>query len=130
MVYSLNSFSSPVSLSGGWNGATQAGVATEILPSPITPVPDSTAGATLRIDASGDASTGSFTYRVTGTSGGLTHYVDVPVQINLASSVYTYTPTPTWTVHVATPGAPFAVGQPVYVSYYADVGLNGTRPLR
>jgi len=80
-VTSLNAFSSPVDLSGSWLGAAPTGVTPSPLPSPITPTSGGTASSTLTIGAAPDASIGTFTFRVTATSGALTHTADVGVEI-------------------------------------------------
>jgi len=92
-VTSLNGFNSAVALSGSWMGAAPAGVV-PTLPSPITPPSGGTATSTLTIVADASASTGPFTYQVTGTSGALTHAFDVTVQIAAGATDYTITATP------------------------------------
>jgi len=92
-VTSLNGFNSAVALSGSWVGAAPTGV-TPTLPSPITPPPGATATSTLTIVADATASTGPFTYRVTGTSAALIHTFDVTVQINAGAADFTITATP------------------------------------
>ena len=92
-VTSLNAFNSAVALSGSWVGAAPAGV-TPTLPSPITPPPDATGTSTLTIAADATASTGPFTYRVTGTSAALIHTFDVAVQVNAGAADFTITPSP------------------------------------
>jgi len=92
-VTSLNSFNSAVALSGSWLGAAAAGV-TPTLPSPITPPSGGTATSTLTIAADATASTGPFTYQVTGMSGALLHTFDVAVQINAGAADFTITPSP------------------------------------
>lgn len=92
-VTSLNGFNSAVALSGSWMGAAPAGVV-PTLPSPITPSSGGTATSTLAIVADASASTGPFTYQVTGTSGALTHTFDVTIQIAAGATDYTITATP------------------------------------
>jgi len=92
-VTSLNGFNSAVALSGSWVGAAPAGVV-PTLPSPITPPSGGTATSTLTIVADASASTGPFTYQVTGTSGALTHAFDITVQIAAGATDYTVTATP------------------------------------
>lgn len=92
-VTSLNAFNSAVALSGSWLGAAPAGVTTT-LPSPVTPPSGATATSILTIAADVSASTGPFTYRITGTSGALIHTFDVAVQINAGAADFTITATP------------------------------------
>ncbi len=79
-VTSLNGFNSPVMMSISWIGPTPSDV-TFNLPSPITPPSNSMTTSPLTVTVSSTASTGSYTLRVTGTSGVLTHQVDITVQI-------------------------------------------------
>ncbi len=109
-ITSMNGFSSSVDLGGSWFGSAPSSGVTFSLPTPVTPPSGSTATSTLTVSASGGASTGSFTLRVTGTSGSLTHFVDVTVQINAATtSTTTSTPTTaTVTVTTSTTSTPAA----------------------
>ena len=66
-----------VSLSGGWVGSTPSGVTPGLSPTSGYP----TFGSTLTITTSLSASIGTFTYRITGTGGGVTRTVDVNVYI-------------------------------------------------
>ena len=92
-VTSLNGFSAAVDLSGSWMGAAPTGVV-PTLPSPITPPSGGIATSILTIAASSGASTGPFTYRVTGTSGALVHTADVAVQINAGTADFAITVSP------------------------------------
>ena len=92
-VTSLNAFGAAVSLSGSWVGAAPSGV-THALPTPITPTSGGTATSMLTITAAVGSSTGAFTFRVTGTSGTLTHATDVGIQINSGAADFTITVTP------------------------------------
>jgi len=97
-VASLNGFNAPVMMSVSWIGPTPSGV-TFNLPSPITPPSNSMTTSPLTVTASSDASIGSYTLRVTGTSGVLTHQVDITVQITAAATTNgTTIVTPTVTV--------------------------------
>ncbi|HXZ89994.1 MAG TPA: CFI-box-CTERM domain-containing protein [Candidatus Dormibacteraeota bacterium] len=71
-VTSLNGFSSAVTLSASWVGRAPAGVNLTLV-SPVTPTPGSPAADSLTVTTSTNASTGTFTVQVTGTSGSLTH---------------------------------------------------------
>ncbi len=92
-VTSLNAFSAAVGLSGSWVGAAPSGV-TQALPTPITPTSGGNATSILTVTTAASSSTGSFTFRVTGTSDALTHAVDIPVQINSGASDFTITVSP------------------------------------
>lgn len=84
-VLSVNGFSSAVALSTSWVGAAPTNVNTN-LPGPITPPPGVVATSTLTVNPTSSTSAGTYTLRVTGTSGALTHYVDVTVQVNDGTS--------------------------------------------
>lgn len=102
-VTSLNGFNAPVMMSVSWIGPTPSDV-TFNLPSPITPPSDSMTTSPLTVTASSIASTGSYTLRVTGTSGVLTHQVDITVQITAAATTNgTTIVTPTVTVTTEQP---------------------------
>lgn len=84
-VASLNAFNSPVTLVGSWVGTAPSGV-NFVLTSPITPPSGSTATSPLSVTADPTASTGSFTLRVTGTSGALSHSVDLTIQVSASAT--------------------------------------------
>lgn len=67
-----------VSLNGSWIGTNPSGVTPTFSPSSGTP----TYTSTLTFSTTASASTGSFTYRVSGQDGGLTRTVDVTLQIS------------------------------------------------
>jgi len=92
-VTSIYGFSSPVGLSGIWVGTEPTGVAYTI-PSPVTPAPDGTSSSTLTIVAAATASTGTFTFQVVGTSGPLTHSVNLTVTIATGAVDFTITASP------------------------------------
>ena len=91
-VLSLQSFSSAVALTVSWVGVAPSDV-TLILPSPITPPAGSTASSPLTVNAGMTASTGVFMLRVLGTSGALSHFVEITVQIAAAATTTTTSPT-------------------------------------
>jgi len=93
MITSLNGFTSPVTLTASWVGTAPANV-NYALTSPVTPPSGGTASSPLTITAGSGASTGSFTLRVTGASGSLTHTVDVIVQITATGTATTSTTSP------------------------------------
>jgi len=86
-VTSVNGFSSQVSLSASWVGTTPSGVTCTFSKNTVTPPSNGQDSSILTITASSSASTGSFTLRVTGTSGSLTHYADITVVISYESSL-------------------------------------------
>lgn len=92
-VTSIPDFSASVDLSGSWVGTAPSGV-TYSLPTPVTPPSGGTATSTLMITASSGASAGTFTFRVTGTSGTLIHSADVAVQITSGAADFTVTASP------------------------------------
>ena len=75
-VSSTNGFNSAVDLSYSWIGSAPSGVSVS-LPGPVTPTPATPATSPLTVSASSSSSTGSFTLAVTGTSGALTHSVNL-----------------------------------------------------
>ncbi len=79
-VTSIDGFTSAVELAGSWSGARAEGVAFT-LPTPITPPPGRGVASTLIISAGPIASTGTFTFQVTGKSGSLTHAANLTVTI-------------------------------------------------
>ncbi len=90
VVTSLNGFSSAVGLSSSWVGSAPTDVSFA-LPGPITPPAGSTASSTLTIMAGPSASVGAFVFRVTGTSGPLSHSVDLGVQVTPGATTTTTT---------------------------------------
>jgi hypothetical protein len=90
-VGSLNGFSSAVTLTPSWVGTAPSDV-NFALPTPITPSSGSTATSPLSVNAGPSASTGSFTLRVTATSGSISHTVDIDVQVTGATTSTTTTP--------------------------------------
>ena len=89
-VTSLNAFSSAVTLVGSWVGTAPSGVNIAIT-SPVTPPSGSSATSPLSVTADPTASTGSFTLRITGTSGALSHGTDITVQVSAAATTSTTT---------------------------------------
>jgi len=92
-VTSLNAFNAAVDLSGSWVGPAPSDVGAT-LPTPITPLSGGTATSTLTITATASASTGPFTYRVTATSGALSHAADVAIQITAGAADFTIATSP------------------------------------
>jgi len=77
-VSSDNGFNYPVALSFSWVEPAPTGISIT-LPSPVIPPSNSYATSTLTVDADSSSSTGSYVLVVTGTSGSLTHSVNVGV---------------------------------------------------
>jgi uncharacterized membrane protein len=98
-VLSENEFNSAVALSGSWLTSAPNGV-TFTIPSPITPLSNGTATSTLTITTSSSAPLGNFTIRITGTSGGLSHYIDINVIVAVTG--------PTCVIATATYGSELA----------------------
>lgn len=90
-ITSMYGFGEAVGLSYSWFGSAPGGV-TVSLPGPVTPLPDDSATSGLQVSASGTATVGTFTLRVTGSSGATSKSVDISVQITEPA---TPTPTPT-----------------------------------
>jgi hypothetical protein len=84
-VGSTNAFSSAVSLTYSWIGSAPTDVSIS-LPGPVTPASGGTATSTLTVGTTSSTSTGSFTLQITGTSGPLTHNVNIGITINAASA--------------------------------------------
>ena len=81
-VASINGFSSQVSLSASWVNNAPSGVTYSFSKNSVTPPSNGQDSSILTITVSSSASTGSFTLRITGTSGNLIHYADMTVTIS------------------------------------------------
>jgi len=92
-VTSINGFASAVDLTGSWSGAQPTDVA-YTLRSPVTPPPGRGVPSTLIISAGPAASTGTFGFRVTGTSGVLTHSAALEVTIANGTADFTIVASP------------------------------------
>ncbi len=90
-ITSIHSFSESVSLSYSWFGNAPSQI-TINLPGPIIPPPDGHAISELQVSAGGSATIGSFNLRVTGSSGDISHFVDVGLEITETTAS---TPIPT-----------------------------------
>jgi len=95
IVTSLDGFTSAVELNGAWSGTQPLGVALT-LPTPVTPAPGRGVTSTLIISASPTASAGSFAFRVTGTSGSLTHTTNLEVTIVAGVADFAISPSPSF----------------------------------
>ena len=89
-VYSLNGFSSAVTLTPSWVGNAPAGASLTIT-SPVTPVAGGVATSVLTITAASSASTGPFAVQVTGTSGTLTQTLTPNLVVQITPAVTTAT---------------------------------------
>lgn len=87
-VTSINGFNSPIGLSVGWIGSTPSGV-TFTFATLVSPPPGGTTAVTFTVTASSAASVGTFTFRISGTTGLLRHSIDLAVQVS--SSVRDFT---------------------------------------
>jgi nitrous oxidase accessory protein len=85
IITSVNSFILPVNLSCSWFGETPSGVTFSLSRSTITPPPNGKDISNLTVAASSTATIGSYTLRITGTSGSLANYVDLVVTFLSAS---------------------------------------------
>jgi hypothetical protein len=118
-----------VSLSGNWIGTPPTGATATLSPTSGFP----TYNSTLVVTAAANASVGTFTYRVTGTGGGLTRTVDVFVTItdtippgnwrNFSPTGWIRDPTPTCSVEVRDGGSGLNVGSAQY-RYSNDDGAS------
>jgi streptogramin lyase len=94
-VTSVDGFASTVQLAGSWVGPIPSGVV-YTLPSPVSPPPGRGVSSTLIISASPTASVGTFTFQVNGTSGSLTHKVNLGVTIATGVADFTLTASPSY----------------------------------
>jgi len=94
-VTSIDGFASAVELAGSWLGAEPGGVA-YTLSTLITPPPGRGVSSTLIISAGPRASTGTFTFKVTGTSASLTHSTNLEVTIAAGVADFAITVSPTY----------------------------------
>jgi hypothetical protein len=92
-VTSLNAFSAAVDLSGSWVGMAPTDV-TFSLATPVTPPADLTATSMLEVAAEPTASTGTFTFRIVGASGALSHTADLQIEITAATADFTVSANP------------------------------------
>ena len=77
-VRSLNAFAAPVGLSCGGVG----GVTCALAPTSVTPAAGATVATLATVTVSPNHAPGTFTLRLTGTSGGLTRFFDVVLTIS------------------------------------------------
>ncbi len=85
-IRSVGAFSSSVALTTSWvGGSTPAGTTVEFNSTSLTPPPDGSKNATLTLTTSSSTPAGSYTLRVIGTSGALSHYIDIAVTVSTAA---------------------------------------------
>ena len=104
-ITSTAGFNSAVSLSFSWVGLTPTGVTPSLSAYSVTPPAGSTATSTLTIATSSTTTPTTYTIRITGVSGILTHSVDVTF------TVTTPPPTPDFTVTAAPSSAQIRRGE-------------------
>ena len=94
-VTSIDGFTSAVDLAGDWSGTQPVGVAFT-LPTPVTPPPGRGVSSSLILSAGPTASTGIFTFHVTGTSSSLTHTVALEVTVAAGIADFAITVSPSY----------------------------------
>jgi hypothetical protein len=99
-LYSLNGFSSAVTLTASWVGSQPSGIAVSMA-SPITPPSGGAAVSPLTIATNTVASPGAFTLQVTATSGSLTHILTSGITVQVTQAV-TFTTTSSTTANSTT----------------------------
>jgi len=97
-VSSINHFTSPITLSASWFGVTPQGLSFT-LPGSATPPDDGSTPAAVTFSASTTAQVGTYTLSVVGTSGSLSHAVNVLVQVMVSGGDFSISISPT-TVNV------------------------------
>jgi len=80
-VMSIGSFSSAVSLAWTWIGTAPTDVTASLSPNPITPLAGQSTSSTLIVTTQRTSPNGTYTIRITGSSGSLSHYIDVTITI-------------------------------------------------
>lgn len=90
---SVNGFNSPIGLSAAWGGTTPSGV-TFTFPTLVSPPLGGSAAVTFTVTASSTASVGTFTVRVTGTSGFVRHSIDLVIQVSSSARDFTISLSP------------------------------------
>jgi len=94
-VTSIDGFTSAVELAGNWSGTQPVGIAFT-LPTPVTPPPGRGVSSSLIFSAGPTASTGAFTFQVTGTSVSLTHTVGLEVTVAAGVADFAITVSPSY----------------------------------
>ncbi len=93
-VSSINHFTSPITLSASWFGISPQGLSFTI-PGSATPPDDGSTPAAVTFSASTTAQPGTYTLNVVGTSGSLSHAVNVLVQVIVLGGDFSVSVSPT-----------------------------------
>jgi hypothetical protein len=83
-ITSINNFNNPVTFSGSWVGTQPSGVTFSFIPSSVIPPPNGNAYSNVTVNISSTASTGTYTLRISATSGLLSKLADLTVVISSA----------------------------------------------
>jgi hypothetical protein len=100
-VFSINGFSSPVTLSTSWVENTPTGIGVSIT-SPVTPFSGGAATSLLIVSASSSASPGTFAVQLAATSGSLTHILTSSIVVQTSQAVYSTSTSKTTIMSTAT----------------------------
>ncbi|MGA2627427.1 MAG: CFI-box-CTERM domain-containing protein [Candidatus Bathyarchaeia archaeon] len=93
-VSSLNHFTSPVTLSASWFGISTQGLSFT-LPGSATPPDDGSTPVAVTFSASTTAQPGTYTLNVVGTSGSISHAVNILVQVMVSGGDFSVSVSPT-----------------------------------
>ena len=92
-VSSINHFTSPITLSASWFGISPQGLSFTI-PGSATPPDDGSTPAAVTFSASTTAQVGTYTLNVVGTSGSLSHAVNILVQVMVSGGDFSVSISP------------------------------------
>jgi len=93
-VSSINHFTSPITLSASWFGISPQGLSFTI-PGSATPPDDGSTLAAVTFSASTTAQVGTYTLNVVGTSGSLSHAVNILIQVIVSGGDFSISISPT-----------------------------------
>ena len=93
-VSSINHFTSPVTLSASWFGISPQGLSITV-PGSATPPDDGSTPVAVTFSASTAAQPGTYTLTVVGTSGSLSHAVNILVQVIVSGGDFSVSVSPT-----------------------------------
>ncbi len=93
-VSSINHFTSPITLSASWFGISPQGLSFTI-PGSATPPDDGSTPAAVTFSASTTAQVGTYTLNVVGTSGSLSHAVNILIQVIVSGGDFSVSISPT-----------------------------------
>ena len=93
-VSSVNRFTSPVTLSASWFGISPQGLSITV-PGSATPPDDGSTPVAVTLSASTTAQPGTYTLTVVGTSGSLSHTVNILVQVIVSGGDFSVSVSPT-----------------------------------